>query len=131
MTHAAGSLTAALRGMRIPVNERLSGWVAAHRRTIVNSDAELDLSGLDLPPLSRTCLSMPLLDGDTLVGVLTLYAESPVVFTDEQGLAMQMLGPHLALLARRMSAAPSAAQPATQTLRPGTEGGRLRIVAKR
>ena len=97
MTHAAGPLSAALRWMRIPVNERLSGWVAAHRRTIVNSDAALDLSGLDLPPVPRTCLSTPLLDGDTLVGVLTLYAEFPVVFTDEQGLVMQMLGPHLAL----------------------------------
>ncbi len=131
MTHAAGPLTAALRWMRIPVNERLSGWVAAHRRTIVNSDAALDLSGLDLPAVRRTCLSTPLLDGDALVGVLTLYAEFPVVFTDEQGLVMQMLGPHLALLARRMSAAPAAAPPAAQTPRPSAEGGHLRIVAKR
>ena len=52
-----------------------TGWVAAHRRTIVNSDAALDLSGLDLPAVPRTCLSTPLLDGETLVGVLTLYAE--------------------------------------------------------
>ena len=102
----------------MPVNQRLSGWVAAHRRTIVNSDAALDLAGLDLPPSPRTCLSTPLLDGDTLVGVLTLYAEAPVAFTDEQGRLMQMLGPHLALLARRM-AAPAPTPPAAPRATPG------------
>ena len=124
MTHAAGTLAPALRWMRIPVNERLSGWVAAHRRTIVNSDAALDLAGLEIPTVPRTCLSTPLLDGDALVGVLTLYAEFPLSFTDEQGRMMQMLGPHLALLARRMSAG---AASTTSSATPA----HLRIVAKR
>ncbi len=65
MSYAVGPLAPALRWMRIPVNERLTGWVAAHRRTIVNSDAALDLAGLDLPAVPRTCLSTPLLDGET------------------------------------------------------------------
>ena len=131
MTHAAGPLAPALRWMRMAVNERLSGWVAAHRRTIVNSDAALDLAGLEIPPVPRTCLSTPLLDGETLVGVLTLYAEFPFSFTDEQGRIMQMLGPHLALLARRMSAGaatPTATSPAQSR---ATADGHLRIVAKR
>jgi putative nucleotidyltransferase with HDIG domain len=125
MTHAAGPLAPALRWMRMAVNERLSGWVAAHRRTIVNSDAALDLAGLEIPTVPRTCLSTPLLDGETLVGVLTLYAEFPLSFTDEQGRMMQMLGPHLALLARRMSA--GAGTPTTSSATPA----HLRIVAKR
>jgi hypothetical protein len=129
MTHAAGPLAPALRWMRIPVNERLSGWVGAHRRTIVNSDAALDLSGLDIPTVPRTCLSTPLLDGEALVGVLTLYAEFPLSFTDEQGRMMQMLGPHLALLARRMSA--GAAAPSTSAQARSAEAGHLRIVTKR
>ena len=129
MSHAAGPLAPALRWMRMAVNERLTGWVAAHRRTIVNSDAALDLAGLDVPTVPRTCLSTPLLDGDTLVGVMTLYAEFPVAFTDEHGLMMQMLGPHLALLARRMSATPpSAAAPSGPGPRPSGDAGRLRIV---
>src|SRR5581483_7133306 len=32
-----------VRGLRIAVGQRLSGWVAANRHTIVNSDAALDL----------------------------------------------------------------------------------------
>jgi putative nucleotidyltransferase with HDIG domain len=129
MTHAAGPLAPALRWMRMPVSERLSGWVAAHRRTIVNSDAALDLAGLDIPTVPRTCLSTPLLDGETLVGVLTLYAEFPMSFTDEQGRMMQMLGPHLALLARRMSAGAAPASSSGQS-RANAEG-HLRIVSKR
>jgi putative nucleotidyltransferase with HDIG domain len=128
LAHATGPLAPALRGITMMVNQRLSGWVAAHRRTIVDSDAALDLAGLDLPPSSRTCLSTPLMDGDTLVGVLTLYAEAPVAFTDGQGRMMQMLGPHLALLARRMAAPVPEAVPAPP--RP-VESGRLRMVVNR
>ncbi len=132
LAHATGPLAAALRGTTMPVNQRLSGWVAAHRRTIVNSDAALDLAGLDLPALPRTCLSTPLMDGDTLVGVLTLYAESPLAFSDEQGRLMQMLGPHLALLARRMASATAPAAPhAAPAPRPTTDEGRLRMVVNR
>ena len=41
--HATGEHAAALRGMSIGMGERLSGWVAACRQTITNSDAALDL----------------------------------------------------------------------------------------
>jgi hypothetical protein len=132
LAHATGPLAPALRGITMPVNQRLSGWVAAHRRTIVNSDAALDLAGLDLPPSPRTCLSTPLLDGDTLVGVLTLYADGSVGFTDGQGRMMQMLGPHLALLARRMTVAVSTPAPDAAPVQPrSVEGGRLRMVVNR
>lgn len=103
LRHVAGPLAAPLRGMKMRINQRLSGWVAAHRQTILNSDAALDLADLDLGPGERTCLSVPLLDGEALVGVLTLYAEAPAIFTEEQGRVMQMLAPHLARIMTRMA----------------------------
>jgi hypothetical protein len=59
--HAAGPLAAALRGTSIRVGQKLTGWVAAHRRTIVNSDAQLDLADV-VPPQEgpHTCLSCAL-----------------------------------------------------------------------
>src|SRR6266705_5136746 len=36
--HTMGDATSVVRGLRIPLGQRLSGWVAANRRTIVNSD---------------------------------------------------------------------------------------------
>ena len=80
-----GSAAGGLIGMRIPVGQRLSGWVAANRQPIVNSDAALDLCGEDLPlgVRLRNCLSVPLvLDGD-LLGVVTLYSSEPGSFANE------------------------------------------------
>jgi hypothetical protein len=61
---------------------------------------------------------------------LTLYAEAPLSFTDEQGRVMQMVGPHLALLARRMAAPVPDASPG-QEPRPAADAGRLRMVVNR
>jgi putative nucleotidyltransferase with HDIG domain len=93
--HALGPLAAALRGTSIRISQKLTGWVAAHRQTIVNSDAALDLC--DIAPDARaTCVSTPLLDGDALVGVLTVYGDASSTFSEEQGRMLQMVAPHLA-----------------------------------
>lgn len=65
-----------LNGLTIKLGERVTGWVAANRRTSLNSDASLDLvqiAGFFTPPL-RSSISTALTDGDHLVGVLTAYA---------------------------------------------------------
>jgi diguanylate cyclase (GGDEF)-like protein/putative nucleotidyltransferase with HDIG domain len=72
-------------GIRIPRGQRLSGWVAANRRTIVNSDPYLDLGEVarTASPKLRSCLSTPLLSGDDLVGVLSIYSSRKDAFTDD------------------------------------------------
>ena len=95
---AFGPAAAALRGMSVPVGERLTGWVAVRRQPIVNSEATLDLGArVDAvtPPLSR-CMSLPLMVGDALVAVLTLYTAAPDGFTADQGRLVQFVAPHLA-----------------------------------
>ena len=72
-------------GTRIPLGERLSGWVAAARQPIVNSDARLDLDEAlrDASPL-RSALAVPIRrngNGST-AGVLTFYARDPDAFND-------------------------------------------------
>ena len=72
---AIGPASDRVRGLRIREGDRLTGWVAANRRAIVNSDAALDLgerASADADTL-RSCLSVPLEVGATLEGVLTLY----------------------------------------------------------
>jgi putative nucleotidyltransferase with HDIG domain len=93
--HTAGPLATLLRGTSICISQKLTGWVAANRRTIVNSDAALDLADV-APAARRTALSTPLLDGDTLVGVLTAYADAPDTYSEEQGRMLQMVAPHIA-----------------------------------
>jgi len=63
LVHATGrQYSAPLVGLRIPIGQRLSGWVAANRQTIVNSDAALDLgdSAKATPTPLRSCMSAAL-----------------------------------------------------------------------
>jgi putative nucleotidyltransferase with HDIG domain len=79
---AGGALTTDLRISR---GQRLSGWVAANRQTVVNSDPALDFGDLarTLVPRLRSSLSTPLLCGDVLVGVLTLYSTVSEGFSED------------------------------------------------
>ena len=69
--HTSGRHPLELQTLVIPLGQRISGWVAAQRSTIINSDASLDLGSLAMqldPPL-RSCVSTSLCVGDQLVGV--------------------------------------------------------------
>src|SRR5207245_3305176 len=74
-----------VRGLRIALGQRLSGWVAANRQTIANSDPILDLGDVArrVSPRLRSCLSTPLLSADSLVGVLTLYSSAVDGFSQD------------------------------------------------
>lgn len=95
--HVSGEASYLVRNLRISRGERLSGWVAANRQPIVNSDPMLDLgevSKATTPPL-RTSLSVPLLVGNDLVGVLTLYSATER-FGDNHRRLVETAGRHAA-----------------------------------
>ena len=95
---AFGPCSQVIRGRTVGVGERLTGWVAASRQPIVNSDAALDLeeAAEHVSPPLRSCMSVPLLAGENLAGVLTLYAAGPETFDENRGRLLQMIGPHVA-----------------------------------
>jgi len=84
-THASGEHAAHIKGLRVPIGQRLSGWVAANRLTIRNSDPVLDLgeSARAMTPRPRSCLSTPLLSGKRLVGVLSLYSSNKDAYSED------------------------------------------------
>jgi hypothetical protein len=77
--------------MRVAVGERLTGWVAASRQTIRNSDPVLDLgeAAKMLSPRPRSCLSTPLTASGDLAGVLTIYAVESNAFSEEHERLME------------------------------------------
>ena len=83
--YASGEAGNLVAGLTLPLGQRLSGWVAANRQTIRNSDPILDLgeAAKALDPRPRSCLSTPIATTNKLVGVLTLYASSADFFTEE------------------------------------------------
>ena len=82
---ASGESASLLTGMTVAVGQRLTGWVAANRQTIRNSDPVLDLGEVAkmISPRPRSCLSTPLTLGSKLVGVLTLYSAEQDFFTED------------------------------------------------
>jgi len=81
--HAVGESASLVHGIRMGLGTRLSGWVAANRQSICNSDPVLDLGNAARSQLSlRSCLSTPLISGENLVGVLTLYSEDTNGFNE-------------------------------------------------
>jgi GAF domain-containing protein len=93
---AFGPAASVLRSHTMRVGDRLTGWVAATRQVIINSDAALDLGERLSPeaPVLHSCLSVPLTAGGDLVGVLTLYASE--AFSEDHGRLLQMVAPHIA-----------------------------------
>ena len=88
---------------RIALGERLSGWVAATRTPIVNSDARLDLDP-DVRDCSRlqSALAVPIGNGDDIGGVLAFYSDRQAAFSS---LHARMAEAAAALVAERICAA--------------------------
>jgi putative nucleotidyltransferase with HDIG domain len=85
VVHASGEHAGSVTDLRIGTGQRLSGWVAANRRTIRNSDPVLDFgeAARTMSPRLRSCLSTPLISGSHLIGVLALYSATRDAFTEE------------------------------------------------
>ena len=96
LRHAAGPAASQICGGRaLRMGEGVSGWVAAQRQVIVNSEASLDLGErAHIGASLEYTLSAPLITRESLVGTVTLY--SPVVFSDNQSRLVQVIAPHLA-----------------------------------
>ncbi len=88
-----GSVAKHVAGMRIPIAERLTGWVAAHRTAVWNSDAALDLASVAAGASLTLGSSLPLIVGETLVGVLSLYGRAEQDITVGQRRALESLLP--------------------------------------
>jgi hypothetical protein len=84
--------------LTIRIGDKLTGWVAAYRLPILNSDSSLDLgdSVTATGAAWGRCLSIPVVNGDRLAGVLTLYASDLLPFNEEQSRRLQDMAPDIA-----------------------------------
>jgi GAF domain-containing protein len=127
---AFGPAAAALRATSIPNGERVTGWVAARRQAIVNSEAMLDLGApVDAATPLLRCLSVPLMVGDVLVAVLTLYTAAPDGFTPDHGRLVQIVAPHLAKAIEAALRSQNASRETVPSDQPGPRD--LRLVVSR
>jgi putative nucleotidyltransferase with HDIG domain len=102
--YAAGEGASHFRGLRIGRGQRLSGWVAANKQTIVNSDPVLDLgdAARSMRPQLCSCLSTPLLTDEQLVGVLTAYSPEHAAFSDEHRRLIEVIARQVAYVIKQL-----------------------------
>jgi len=95
---AFGPGAIAVRGASIAFGAGVTGWVAAHGQPIIGSDAALDIGTRTeaVHPVLHKCLSVPLMKGDAVIAVLSLYAPATDTFDEDLGRLLQMIAPQLA-----------------------------------
>src|SRR5262249_8419302 len=81
--YTAGKGASFVKGSRIELGQRLSGWVAANRQAILNSDAALDFCEVARSFCLQSSLSVPLESRAQLIGVLSLYSTAMRAFTND------------------------------------------------
>ena len=96
--YASGYGEALVQGLRMPLGHKVSGWVAANGRSVINADSALDLDDrLDgLEPRFKSLLSIPLIHAGTAVGVVTLYALRAQAFREDQRHALELVSAAIA-----------------------------------
>ncbi|MEP6706347.1 MAG: HD domain-containing phosphohydrolase [Pyrinomonadaceae bacterium] len=85
VAHASGQRAELMKGREIAVGEGATGWALANRRSFCNADPRLDLP----PALAesfadyRTLVVFPIIKGESLFGVVTLYSSDLAAYTPE------------------------------------------------
>ena len=118
--HAVGQGSSDIVGLRIALGQRLSGWVAANRHTILNSDAMLDLGDAagSTAPRWRSCLSTHLLFDDQLIGVLSLYSTDVNGFNEDHKRIIEVVARQIANIFKSATEFDSASRRDTLTRLP-------------
>ena len=100
---AIGDNSGLLVDLRIALGRNLTGWVAANKQSIRNSDAMLDLgeAARNLSPRLSSCLAVPVVYRDDCIGVLAFYSSTSSAFSeDHQRLAEAVAHQMADMLAR-------------------------------
>lgn len=95
--HVAGMHRDLLEGVEVSLGSGVTGWVGANNKCLVNVSPELDFPNVEILRLAfRSSLSIPLAVDSTVVGVTTLYSDTPNNYTDQHLRLMEAIAPHAA-----------------------------------
>lgn len=94
--YITGADQTTIRDISIHIGEKLSGWVAAHKKPIKMSGICSDFDSIpsesqDRVKIFRSALSAPLIVEETLIGVITLYETRENEYTDENLQLLDMI----------------------------------------
>ncbi len=111
VTHAGGKHAEAIDGLTLGMGKGISGWVAAYQKPMINTIPILEFEGLKgggFEALTDALVVPMLIDGGC-IGTISLYAQSPIFYSQVHLEFMQTVakeaGPLLAEVRRRHTSA--------------------------
>src|SRR5687767_1822104 len=84
--------------LRIPVGNGITGWAAAHRRTLRVNDVLQDIRYIEGSPNTRSEMAIPLLYRSELLGVLNVESEQLAAYAENDEELLGTLGGSLAAI---------------------------------
>jgi GAF domain-containing protein len=84
--------------LRIPIGSGITGWVAAHRRTLRVNNVLLDTRYIEGSPNTRSEMAIPLLYRSELLGVLNVESEQLSAYAENDEELLGTLGGSLAAI---------------------------------
>lgn len=95
--HTAGLLAELLDSVELGTGEGVTGWVAANNKTLMNVSPAPDFSHINLLRQEfKSCLSVPLSLDESVVGVISLYANTANAFHHDHLRVMETISHHAA-----------------------------------
>ena len=97
--HISGCFSEILKDYRLAMGKGISGWVAAHGRPMINTEAALDFQDLENHfSLLKDTLAVPILLGDECFGTISLYREYPLSYNQSDLSVLQTIAGFIAPL---------------------------------
>jgi GAF domain-containing protein len=95
---AAVGYASAVYQLRVPIGSGITGWAAAHRRTLRVNNVLLDTRYIEGSPNTRSEMAIPLLYRSELLGVLNVESEQPAAYAENDEELLGTLGGSLAAI---------------------------------
>jgi signal transduction histidine kinase len=102
--HAATNLdTPLMRGLIVPVDSSIAGWMVLHRQPVIISDAQQDPRHFNqvakvTQVMTKSLLGVPMITKDKVIGVLEVINKLSGVFTTEDQELLMALGAQAAVV---------------------------------
>jgi diguanylate cyclase (GGDEF)-like protein/putative nucleotidyltransferase with HDIG domain len=95
--YAVGKYSDRIQNLALQVGKGLSGWVAAYHQPMINTGAAMEFHGADFDHGSlKDSLVVPLMVDQTCIGTISLFAEDPMSYSQEQLSVLQVVSRHVA-----------------------------------
>jgi sigma-B regulation protein RsbU (phosphoserine phosphatase) len=95
---AAVGYASDLFDLRVPIGNGITGWAAAHRRTLRVNNVLLDTRYIEGSPNTRSEMAIPLLYRSELLGVLNVESEQLAAYAENDEELLGTLGGSLAAI---------------------------------